>query len=211
MVVVVSLAKAGECLRIMPDNHGLHTIGDGDLPRIVLSQSLVGATLVQRGAITLLPSYRLPSKCAKDLTHGSSIYCALQNFCIRDRRNPKVGTGIPGDPGMGWTAPVGGHLVEEVDDKRGVEQATLHLRSEIRSRSSPACRPAHESKSAPVTISSSRINFRTKVAFFIPARFERFARIPCSSLVKRTVRTAGIVSLLYVISWTCQPSLFVLN
>ena len=80
------------------------------------------------------------------------------------------------------------------------------MRDDIRSRSSPPCRLAHASKSAPVTISSSRINFRTKVAFFIPARFDRLARIPCSSLLKRTVRTAGIVFLLYAISYACQPS-----
>ena len=80
------------------------------------------------------------------------------------------------------------------------------MRGDIRSRLSPACRLAHASKSAPVTISSSRINFRTKVAFFIPARFDRLARIPCSSLLKRTVRTAGIVFLLYAINNACRPN-----
>jgi hypothetical protein len=42
------------------------------------------------------------------------------------------------------------------------------------------------------------------VAFFIPARFDRLARIPSSSLLRRTVRIAGIVSLLYVILDLCQ-------
>ncbi len=112
MVVVVSLAKASECLRLMPDNHGLHAIGDGGLPRIVLPHSLVRATLVQCDAITMVPSYRLPSKRAKGLPDGCSIFCALQDLRIRDRRHPKVGAGIPRNPGMSWTAPVGGHLVE---------------------------------------------------------------------------------------------------
>ena len=88
MVVFVSLAKASECLRIMPDNHGLHTIGNCGLPRIVLPHSLVSAALIQRGAVAMLPSYRLPSKRAKGLTDGCSIFCALQNLRIRDRRYP---------------------------------------------------------------------------------------------------------------------------
>jgi hypothetical protein len=112
MVVIVSLAKASKRLRIMPDNHGLHTIGNGDLPRIVLPHSLVSAALVERDAITLLPSYRLPSKRAKGFTNGCSIFCARQNLRIRDRRQPKLGTGIPRNPSMSWTAPVGSHLVE---------------------------------------------------------------------------------------------------
>ena len=70
LVVVVSLAKASECLRIMPDNHRLPTIGNGGLPRIVLPHSLIGASLVQRDAIPVLPTYRLPTKRAKGLAHG---------------------------------------------------------------------------------------------------------------------------------------------
>jgi hypothetical protein len=112
VVVIVSLAKARECLRIMPDNHSLHTIGNGGLPRIVLPHSLLSAALVQRGAIAMLPSYRLPSKRAKGLTDSRSIFCALQYLCVGDRRHPEVGTGIPRNPSVGWTAPVGGYLVE---------------------------------------------------------------------------------------------------
>lgn len=85
MVVVVSLAKASKCLWIMPDNHGLHTIGNGGLPRIVLPHSLVSAALVQGHAIAMLPSNRLPSKRTKGLTDGCSVFCALQNLRIRHR------------------------------------------------------------------------------------------------------------------------------
>jgi hypothetical protein len=112
LVVVVSLAKASECLRIMPDNHGLHTIGNGGLPRIVLPHSLISAALVQRDAIAMLPSYRLPTKRAKDLANGYSIFSALQNLRIRDWRHPKVGASISRNPSMSRTAPIGGHLVE---------------------------------------------------------------------------------------------------
>gem|GEM_PF-1934260 len=96
----------------MPDNHSLHTFGHGGLPRIVFPHALISASLVQRDAIAMLPPYRLPTKRAQGLTDGYRIFCALQNLRIRDRRHPKIGTGIPRKPSVGWTAPVGGYLVE---------------------------------------------------------------------------------------------------
>ena len=111
-MILVSWAKASECFGIMPNNYGFHTIGNGGLPRIVFPHSLVSAALVQRNAIAVLPTNRLPSKRAKGLTHGSSIFRTLQNLGIRDWRHPKIGTGIPRNPGMGGTAPAGGHFIE---------------------------------------------------------------------------------------------------
>jgi hypothetical protein len=112
MVVLVSLAKTCECLWIVPDNHGLHTIGNGGLPRIVLPHSLVSAALIQRDAIAMMLPYRLPSKRTKGFTDSDDVLCALQNLRVGDRRHPKFRAGIPRDPRVGWTAPVSGHFVE---------------------------------------------------------------------------------------------------
>ncbi len=84
-MVIVSLAQASKCVRIMPDDHGLHAIGNGGLPRIVLSHALVSATLVQRNTISMLLPYSLPSERAKSLTDGCGIFCTLQHFGIGDR------------------------------------------------------------------------------------------------------------------------------
>ena len=84
-MIVVSLAKPSECLRIVADNNRLHTIGHGDLPRIVFTHSLISASLVQRDAIALLPTYRLPTKRGEGLTNGYGIFSALHYLRIRDR------------------------------------------------------------------------------------------------------------------------------
>ncbi len=70
MMVIVSLTQTSKCLRIMPDDHSLHAVGNGNLPRIVLSHTLVSATLVQRNTISMLLPYSLPSERTKSLTDG---------------------------------------------------------------------------------------------------------------------------------------------
>ena len=85
MVVIVSLTQASKCLWIMSDDDGLHAVGNGGLPRIVLSHALVSATLVQRNTISMLLPYSLPSERTKSLTDGCGIVCALQYFGIGDR------------------------------------------------------------------------------------------------------------------------------
>jgi hypothetical protein len=52
------------------DYNRLHTIGNGGLPCIVFTHSLISASLVQRDAIAMLLTYRLPTKRAKGLTYG---------------------------------------------------------------------------------------------------------------------------------------------
>jgi hypothetical protein len=84
-MVVVSLAKPSECLRIMADNNSLHTIGNGGLPRIVFTHSLISASLVQRNAIAMLLTYRLLPKRAEGLTNGYGIFSGLHYLRIRDR------------------------------------------------------------------------------------------------------------------------------
>lgn len=62
-------------------------------------------------------------------------------------------------------------LIEIVDDEGGIEEEAHHLLRLMRSDELPQCRSLQASASAPVTISSSRMSLRTKVAFFIPAPF----------------------------------------
>jgi len=69
----------------MADNNRLHTIGNGGLQRIVFTHSLISASLVQRDAIAMLLTYRLPTKRAKGLTNGYGIFSALHYLRIRDR------------------------------------------------------------------------------------------------------------------------------
>ena len=84
-MVLVSLAKPSEGLRIMADNNRLHTIGNRGQPRIVFTHSLISASLVQRDAIAMLLTYRLPTKRAEGLTNGYGIFSALHYLRIRDR------------------------------------------------------------------------------------------------------------------------------
>ena len=192
-VVRVAFAQPLKRPWVVTDNDRVHALGDGDLPSVILAHALRGTALTQRCPLGLLMPDGLPAEGAKRFAHRTGIGGTFQHLGGSDRRNLKLGTAISPKPSMGRPDLAVGNLVEIVDDEGGIQEEAHHLLRLIRSDESPQFRSLQASASAPVTISSSRINLRTKVAFFIPARFGRLARIPCSSLVSRTVRTARIV------------------
>ena len=203
-MVFVAVTETVESTRVVTNNHRIHTFGDGNLPRIVFSQAVGGSTLPQCRSLSLLAPDNLPAEGPKRFAHRVGVRGTLQHFGRSDRRNPEFGFSIAHSPRAGRPRFIRGDLVKQIDHERGIEQTAFHGRGDMRSRRSPACRSAHARRSAPVAISSSRINLRTNVAFFIPARLERFVRMPCSSLVRRTVRIADIVCHLYALAFIRQ-------
>lgn len=137
-MVFVTVAETVESPWVMTDNHRVHALGDGDLPRIILAHALRGTTLAQSCPLGVLMPDGLPAERTKNLSHRRSVRSAFEHLSRGHRRNPKFCSGIASGPRSRGPTLVRRDLVEEVDDERGIEEKPTHLRTVMRSRSSPA-------------------------------------------------------------------------
>ena len=137
-MVLVASAQPLKGLGVVPDNHGVHALGDRDLPGVILAQALGCPALAQRRTLGVLTPDGLPAERAKRLADRNGVRCPFEHFSGCHRRNPKFGSRIAHGPCSRRSALVRGDLIEKVDDERGIEEETTHLRGVMRSRSSPA-------------------------------------------------------------------------
>lgn len=137
-MIFVTVAETVESPWVVTDNHRVHALGDGNLPRIILAHALRGTTLAESCALGMLMPDGLPAERTKNLSHGPSIRSAFKHLSRSHRRNPKFCSGIASSPRSRGPPLVRRNLVEEVDDEGGIQEKPTHLRAVMRSRSSPA-------------------------------------------------------------------------
>jgi len=116
-VVLVTWAEPFEGLGVVPNNHSVHALGDGDLPRVILADALDCAALAQRRTLGVLTPDRLSAERAKRLTDRSGVRCAFEHFGGCHRGNPKFCPRIARGPCSCRPLLVRGDLIEEVDDE----------------------------------------------------------------------------------------------
>lgn len=133
-MILVPVTEPVECSRVVANNHRVHAFGDGHLPGIVLAHPLRRPALSKCYTLGVLVPDGLPAECAEYFTHRSDIRRSFEHLGRGHRRNPKLGTRIAGSPYASWATLVRGDLIEEVDDERGIEEKTTHLRGVMRSR-----------------------------------------------------------------------------
>ena len=72
-MVVVSIAQAIEGLRVVANNHSVHSVSDRYLPSIVLAHSVGRTTLNYGSPFRVLASDGLPSERAQCVANGTSV------------------------------------------------------------------------------------------------------------------------------------------
>ena len=84
-MVLVAQAQPAKRLWVVTDNHRVHALGNGDLPRIILAHSLGSAALAKGRSLGVLVADGLPAEGAKNLSHGSGVGCAFEHLSGSDR------------------------------------------------------------------------------------------------------------------------------
>jgi hypothetical protein len=116
-VIFVTVAKTVKSSWVVTDNHRVHALSNGYLPRIILAHPLRGATLAEGRSLGVLMADGLPAESAKHLAHCRGIRCSFQHLSGSHRRNPKLCSRIARSPCSGRPALVRRNLVEKVDDE----------------------------------------------------------------------------------------------
>lgn len=145
----------------MPDHDCAYTFGDSALPRIVLTHPPYAAPLTRGDRFRMHAMDALPGIPPEISLDGPRIFCTFEDFSQSDRTDPELRLGVVPQPSECWPLSIICHLIEEIDEERGVQQAVLHDLRDTRNRSSPFRLTASASTSAPVTKGSSRISMRT--------------------------------------------------
>lgn len=116
-MIIVTRTQLGKRFRIVPNDHGVHALGNGNLPGIVFAHALIGAALAQGRPFPVLTPNGLPSKSTKRLAHCLGIIRVFQNLHVGNERNPKISPGVAPKPSVSRSGFAAGHLIMIVDDK----------------------------------------------------------------------------------------------
>lgn len=117
-MILIAVAQTTKVLGVVTDDDRVHALGNGDLPRVVLSPTVRGATLTQSHTPGVPMADDLPAKGAKEFVHDRSILGTLKNLRGRYGRDPTFHGLIARYPRSSWARRPRSDFAKEVDHER---------------------------------------------------------------------------------------------
>lgn len=103
---------------VVPHQIGVHALGYGNLPRVVLTQAVGGVTLTQSDAVRLGVADDLPAVADEHRAYRFLVDRTLHHLRPRDRADPNLRGRIALQPARGRPGTPAGGFIEQVDYER---------------------------------------------------------------------------------------------
>lgn len=186
-MVLISGAEAPKCSGIVTDERSAHPLGDNQLPSVILAHTAGASLLSKRNTFSVYSMDTLP-RIARQIGFDSlGVGGSFKHFGQRHRTDPELGSLVALEPRERRALDSVRNLIEQIDYKRGVQQALLHYLRDTRLLARYAqARVAH-------ALSGVREHIRATDERFLPNEHPDI----CGTLHPRLTRTLGEHTLLF--------------